>query len=166
MKSIILLRHGKSDWAEEYGEDHDRPLNKRGEKAAALMGRFLAGVEQVPDLVITSTALRARETARLASEAGRWACEVKSSRSLYETTPEKTLDVIRGIDGSSDSVLLVGHEPTWSVLAGRLIGSGSLRMPTAGMVRIDTQASQWKSIAFGSGTLIWMVTPKILDTVG
>lgn len=163
MKRVLLLRHGKSDWGAATGEDHDRPLNKRGEKASSLMGRFLADIDQVPDLVITSTATRASETARLASEAGRWPGSIETTRSLYATTPESALDLIKGIDDSADSVLLVGHEPTWSVLAGRLIGAGSIRMPTAAMVRIDMAVARWKSVSFCSGTLIWMVTPKLLD---
>ena len=66
MKSVILFRHGKSDWNASYGSDHERPLSKRGVHAAMRMGRFLAEKNQIPDLVISSTALRAQSTAKLA----------------------------------------------------------------------------------------------------
>jgi len=54
VKTILLLRHGKSDWDVDYGGDHERPLNERGRSAAALVGRYLSSLEQVPDLVVTS----------------------------------------------------------------------------------------------------------------
>lgn len=165
MKTLLLLRHGKSDWAEGGAEDHERPLARRGEKAAAVIGRFLSDVDQVPDLVVTSTAVRAKETARLAMEAGRWDCAVETTGALYGASPEGALEVIRGLVASADTVLLVGHEPTWSVLAGRLIGKGNLKMPTAGLVRIDTTAERWGAVGFGTGTLVWMVTPRLLDAI-
>ena len=68
MKSVILFRHGKSDWNASYGSDHDRPLNSRGIKAAKKMGLFLSTKNQIPDIVISSTATRAKTTAQLAME--------------------------------------------------------------------------------------------------
>ena len=74
MKTLILFRHGKSDWNTDYAADHDRPLAKRGRNAAATMGAMLARIEQVSDRVLTSSAVRARETVELAAEAGGWKC--------------------------------------------------------------------------------------------
>ncbi len=68
MKTLIFFRHGKSDWDAEYHGDHNRPVAKRGRKAAKLMGRFLASTGQVPDSVVTSSALRARSTFELAAQ--------------------------------------------------------------------------------------------------
>ena len=72
MKSVILFRHGKSDWNASYGIDHDRPLNSRGIKAAKKMGQYLLEKDQVPDLIISSTAVRAKTTAQLAIESANW----------------------------------------------------------------------------------------------
>ena len=70
MKTLILFRHGKSDWDSEEPSDHDRPLAKRGRKAAKAMGKFLALAGQVPDSAVTSSAVRARSTLEIAMEAG------------------------------------------------------------------------------------------------
>ncbi|HMF03267.1 MAG TPA: phosphoglycerate mutase family protein, partial [Acidimicrobiia bacterium] len=80
MPALILFRHGKSDWdAADAGDDRARPLARRGRKAAERMGRFLARAGQVPDVAITSPALRAAETLRLAMEGGGWSCPVRTA---------------------------------------------------------------------------------------
>ena len=70
-KSVILFRHGKSDWNATFESDHDRPVSKRGSKAAKKMGKYLSNIDQVPSLIISSTALRARNTAEIAIKAGK-----------------------------------------------------------------------------------------------
>ena len=77
MRSVIMFRHGKSDWDADYGPDHDRPLTKRGIKAAKKMGKYLAGLDQVPHIVVSSTAVRARTTVELAMAEGNWGSEYR-----------------------------------------------------------------------------------------
>ena len=72
MKSILLFRHGKSNWNANYEKDHERPLSKRGVQAAKIMGIYLFRIEQIPDLIISSTALRAKTTAQIAKKFGNW----------------------------------------------------------------------------------------------
>jgi phosphohistidine phosphatase len=126
------------------------------------MGRYLAGLDELPDLVLCSSALRARETVRLAAEAGGWSCPVKKMRELYQTTPEGILEVIRGCESSVDRVLLAGHEPNWSLLLGGLVGGATVKFPTAAMARVDVDVTSWSNVDFGGGSLIWLVTPKLL----
>ena len=76
MRSLYVLRHAKSDWDASYGVDFDRPLSERGVRAADLIGRFLASIDEAPDHVIASTAERARRTVELAVEAGDWTSPV------------------------------------------------------------------------------------------
>ncbi len=119
MKTLLLMRHAKSDWDADYGSDHDRPLNERGLRSARLMGRVLAEEGLVPDLIISSTAVRARRTAELAVEAGKWGSEILLDRSLYDEGTRGVLAV-----GASapdvDGLMLVGHQPTWSMLVSAL----------------------------------------------
>jgi len=159
--TLYLLRHAKSDWAATYGADHDRPLNERGVKAAAKIGRFLAGLGQVPERIVTSSALRALTTARLAAAAGDWTTQIEVDPSLYGTDAHSVLSVVRSQPLGLESLLLVGHQPTWSDLAGRLVGDARVAMPTAGLVRIDFY-SDWRGVEFGGGELVWLVRPKIL----
>lgn len=162
MKTILLFRHAKSDW-ETGAPDPERPLNKRGRKAAARMGRFLAQAGEVAELVITSSALRARETVDRASQAGEWKPPVEVLDALYESSPEAVLAAIQSQDDGVSSLLLVGHEPTWSSLAAGLCGGGRLRLPTAAVARIDVGVERWGEVTPGSGELLWLVTPRLLS---
>lgn len=165
MKTLILLRHAKSDWNVEYGRDHERPLNQRGHRSAAVVGRFLAAIGEVPEKVVTSTAVRARTTVEEAKAAGGWDCEIEPSSALYEGSAMGVLDEIRRSDDRFQSLLVAGHEPTWSTLGGQLIGRASIRMVTAALVRIDFGASRWSELEPGSGELVWMVRPRMLEKI-
>ena len=166
MKTILLFRHGKSDWDAGMDVDHERPLARRGKKAAALMGRYLAALGEVPDQAHTSTAVRAAETLRRAAEAGAWKCPVATSRALYQASPESALEYVQKLDDACGCVLLVGHEPTWSMLLGALVGGARVELPTAAMARIDVEVEAWSGVAFGTGALVWLTTPKILAGIG
>ncbi len=161
MRSVILFRHAKSDWQVDVaGDDLARPLSKRGRKAAQSMGRFLGLAGQVPDVAITSPALRATETLRLAKEAGRWSCPEQSREGLYGDV-SAVLEEIRAASAETGVLLLVGHEPTSSQLAVLLAGGGSLRLPTGALIRIDLDVPDWKSVGIGCGQIAWLVIPRL-----
>lgn len=162
MKTLIFFRHGKSDWDAPFDHDHERPLAKRGRKAAQVMGRFVVSSGQEPDAIITSTAVRARNTIKLASKAGSWSAPVRETRELYGASPHTILTIIQAESDSSDRLLLAGHEPTWSQTISRFIGGGNLRFPTAAMARIDFDVSSWQEVDFGGGELKWLIPPKAL----
>ena len=161
MKTLIFFRHGKSNWGRDSGDDHERPVADRGIKAARTMGRFLSLTKEVPDAVSTSSAVRARTTVELAAEAGEWGCPVKVTHSFYEATPFAVLQEVRAEPLERTSVLLAGHEPTWSELVSLLIGGGAVGMPTACMARIDFGVGSWKEVEYGKGSLVWLLPPKV-----
>jgi phosphohistidine phosphatase len=160
VKTVLLFRHGKSDWDASYDTDHERPLAKRGRRAADLMGAFLAEKGEVPDLAISSTALRARDTLDRAAQAGGWGCRLELLDELYLPNPYLLLDVLQQQDESVSSVMLVGHQPAWSEALSLLVGGGDFRFPTAAIARVDVDVEQWDEVAAGSGELRWLVTPK------
>ena len=162
MKSVILFRHGKSDWDAVYNTDHNRPLAKRGIKAAKRMGKYLADLDQMPDLVISSPAVRAKTTVQLAMETGEWSSEFKLDRSIYGGASGTLLDLLYNINDSVGVACLVGHEPTFSSFISNCTNSGWIRFPTASMARLDFEVSAWKEIRFGQGTLAWLTRPKEL----
>ena len=164
MKTLYLLRHGKSDWASDVA-DHDRTLAPRGADAAARVGRFLSVLDQVPDRIVCSTASRARETAECAAEAGEWAPEIELNHEFYGIGPDRLLEWTREVDDSTASLLLVGHQPTWSMFAEGLIGGGRLRFPTAAFARIDLQIGAWRDVDFGCGELVWFQLPRVLKGI-
>lgn len=162
MKTVLFLRHGKSDWDAPFDHDHERPLAKRGRKAAKAVGRYLSYIEVIPDGIVSSTALRARDTVSIASEAGSWDAPIRESQTLYGASPEQLIKVIQSEPDDTERLLLVGHEPTWSETVGMLIGQGNIRFPTASVACIDFHVDSWASVRFGHGELIFFVPPKLL----
>ena len=159
-RRLFLFRHGKSDWDAAFSSDHERPLSLRGERDAQNMGMLLASSgTPLPELVICSTAVRARATLDLALRAGDWSPEVVMSEELYASSPEKVLALVRRLPAKKERVMLVGHEPTWSELIRRFTG-GRVRMPTAGMARLDFPLSRWQELDFDQGELVWLHQPR------
>lgn len=161
-KTLILFRHGKSDWETGIKADHDRPLAKRGIKAAKAMGRMLAEAGQTPELAIASTAVRATATLDLAVQSGSWPARCQTDASLYATTPPAVLQIVNALPPETTSVMLVGHETCWSELVALLAGGGRIRFPTAAMARLDFDLETWSSIRPGTGELVWLIPPRFI----
>ncbi|MEJ2084760.1 MAG: histidine phosphatase family protein [Acidobacteriota bacterium] len=162
MKSLYILRHAKSDWTTKVEGDHERPLNKRGSEAAQLMGSFLTAIDQIPDRILSSTATRALATAELASSAGNWQRPIEFESLLYGADRSTVLRLIRDSEVEGQRLLIVGHEPTCSSLMSALVGGCRIRFPTAALGRVDLEIERWSEIDAGIGSLLWLVTPKLL----
>ena len=162
MKTVIVFRHAKAEWGAPDEADHDRPLSGRGRSDASRMGRFLSRAGPVPERIISSSAKRARTTLKEAMDAGEWASPVEVTREFYGASPQSVLLRLQAVDEEVDSILLVGHEPTWSELAGALSGGASIKIQTAAMARIDFPVASWTELDFGRGTLIWLIGPRLV----
>jgi len=161
MLQLLVMRHAKSDWGAGFSDDHERPLTSRGVKAARRMGRLLTELGARPDLVVSSTAVRARTTVDLAVEAGSWGCPVELTRSFYtEQAGEVLAEIVNGT--AAGRLMVVGHEPTWSTLVSMLIGGGRLRLTTASVACVDFEVDRWRDVAPGTGRLGWLVSPKLV----
>lgn len=155
---LLVIRHGKSDWSTG-DPDRDRPLSPRGRDAAMMMGRALRLADRVPDFVMTSPALRAETTARVAAEDGRWDdVPIEVVEEFYGSGPGTVIGALRE-RASTDRLAVIGHEPTWSSLVSILIGGGRIRMPTAAVAALDVPA--WRSLGPDTGTLAWMIIPRL-----
>lgn len=156
MKTLLLMRHAKSDWAAPQG-DHERPLNHRGVRSAGLIGRLMADRGETPDHVISSTAVRARTTADLAAEAGGWTAAIVLDRDLYVSGPDGVLAVAtRAPD--VDRLMLVGHQPIWSLIVHELTGV-RVDLKTAAVAVIDIDAAGWSDLTNATGALSEVVNP-------
>lgn len=152
------MRHAKSDWDADYGSDHDRPLNERGVRNARSIGLVLSEHDLVPQVVISSTALRARTTAQLAIEEGGWEAELRLDATLYDSGPEDVLSV--GASAPEVSrLMMVGHQPTWSMLVAELTGE-RVEMKTATVAVIELEMESWAGLRLGKGTLSRVLDPK------
>ncbi len=164
MPRLILFRHGKSDWGDPTLEDRQRPLKRRGERAARAMGCFLAAVGQVPEQAFTSPARRARDTLALAAEAGGWSCPVKVAEALYTFDGRDLFDFLQSLDRPVESLLLTGHQPALGGLIERLSGA-QVRFPTAAMACLDLATTGWQELQPGCGELRWLLPPKLVMKV-
>ena len=162
-KTVLLFRHAKSDWSATYHQDHDRPLNSRGERASRAMGRWLNRTGPLPDLILCSTAVRARSTCLLASEAGEWTADVQYERGLYGASPQDLIHHLHEVTAEIQTIMLIGHQPAWSMTAALLSGQPVTEFPTASMARVDCEAEQWNRVVSGAGKLIWHQFPKRLS---
>lgn len=160
-KQLILFRHGKSDWQAGYGRDRDRPVAERGIVAAQTMGKLLAAAGKAPDFAIASSAVRARTTLELAQAAGKWACATAVTDNLYEASIDQVLEVIHQVPNHHGSLMLVGHEPTWSDAVAYFMGGGTVAIPTAAMACLEFEVATWSQVEYGRGTLLWLLPPRL-----
>jgi len=164
MHTLYFLRHADADPPKYYDDDQDRELSSDGERDARRLGQFLSATDQLPDQFITSTAVRARQTAEALPEGGDWMAEVplRTSHTLYQAQPADVLAEIQSTEDGVRAILLVGHEPTWSTTVSQMVGAANVALPPGTCVRIDTAVDQWSNLKFGDGTLHWMIPPKLL----
>ncbi len=159
MKRLLVMRHGKSDWGGET-PDHERPLNERGRVSAKVMGRVLDRMGQVPQLVFSSTALRARSTAELASRAGHWSADIELVEELYGSSPAAVLDVVSGAARAIGFLMIVGHQPTWGDLVEELTGA-RVQVKTASVIGIDLAIMEWDNVRSGRAELAYVLQPRL-----
>ncbi|NVK21967.1 MAG: histidine phosphatase family protein [Kangiellaceae bacterium] len=162
-KKLFIFRHGKSDWTAKFKTDHERPLAERGIQAAQLMGEHLTKIEQQPELVVSSTAKRALDTAHLAHEFGQWDCEIKSSRNLYLASVEEALEQIHAVSSDIERLMIVAHEPMCSELISELCFGAHVKFPTAAVACLKFRVDEWRQVKANKGQLTWLLTPKVLS---
>lgn len=152
MKTLLLLRHAKSSWKDAALADFERPLNDRGRKAAGLIGKFIAKQDVNIDLVISSPAVRARETIDLVLRAAKRSPELRFDQRVYEASPTRLLEITSQIEDDRKSVMLVGHNPGMEELLALLVGVEQ-HMPTASLARVVLSSKKWDKILAEKGVL-------------
>jgi phosphohistidine phosphatase len=172
MKTLGLFRHAKSDWNDQRARDFDRPLNKRGRKGAAVMGRHIVDHGCFWDRIIASPAVRVAETIEIGAEAGQINPQVRWDRRIYLASSATLLDLLREQEGNPRSILMIGHNPGLEDLIFDLVpdnGSSPLRdiveqkFPTAAYAVLRLDIDDWGDLADGCGHLVHLVRPRDLD---
>jgi phosphohistidine phosphatase len=163
MKTLLLLRHAKSSWDDANLPDHDRSLNKRGREAAPKMGRWIRKRDLVPDVVLCSTARRARQTCELVAETWRQPVPTRLLADLYLCPAEKIVDVLHTLDDDPTRVLIIGHNPGLADFLAATVGYAE-KFPTAALAWLDVDIPAWSDLRFDSPmTLKFLCRPKDLD---
>jgi phosphohistidine phosphatase len=145
VKQLLILRHAKSSWADSSISDWQRPLNDRGVRDAPRAGAWLRDRSLVPDLIITSDAVRARSTAEAVATAAGYPGEIVIEPSLYHARPDDVLAVLCGARSEADTVMVVGHNPGLEELVRQLTGE-DLDLPTAALVHIAMPIGEWNEV--------------------
>ena len=169
MRRLILLRHAKSDRPAGV-RDLERPLNKRGKRAAPVVGERIAAEGLRPDLALVSPAQRTRETwAAVKGALGDPRDETVPE--IYEAAAEDILAAIRAAPDEAGTLIVVGHNPGLGDLAVMLAGQGprglrallASEFPTAAFAVIDFEAETWAGVAPNRGRLEHFVRPRDID---
>lgn len=162
MKTLILMRHAKSSWKDPYLKDHDRPLNEIGKKEIPVMSELFIKQELLPEVILSSSAARARQTVDMLAEASGFQGEVRYLDSFYMAESQQYLDAVKALPNKLERVMIVGHNPG---LEGLLqILSGQLKsLPTAAIAYISLPIQNWRDLGDGvAGELIGLWQPRDL----
>jgi phosphohistidine phosphatase len=162
MKHLLVLRHAKSSWKDIGISDHARPLNKRGKKAAPRMGQLLFEEDLLPDVILSSTAVRARKTVDLVVEASGFEGEIVFLEDFYHAWPSEYLDALRSLSDDIDRPMIVGHNPGMELLLEALTDE-SERFPTAALALIKLPIDYWSQLSDETeGELLNLWLPRAL----
>ncbi len=167
-RRLLLLRHGKSDWADSSTPDAERPLSPRGRAACELIAEHLRADQLIPDLVLCSSARRTRQTVEHIAGALPPDVPVLTEDRLYLADVADLLDRLRELDDGVPTVLLVGHNPGMQALAAGLLPVGERpripTFPTAALAVEDLAVGRWAELGPSTTRLVSFVTPRSLTS--
>jgi phosphohistidine phosphatase len=163
MKTLLLMRHGKSSWKDETLSDHERPLKKRGQKDAKRIAMEMINHDLIPELILSSTAVRAKETVKAILSVLDEKIPVEFSRELYMAEPEDFVEILSDLSNDLNVVMLVGHNPGMEAYL-QIIDGNIEAMPTASLGQLSLKVVDWKALSMETeGELIGFWTPKALE---
>ncbi|EPX76855.1 SixA phosphatase family protein [Litoreibacter arenae] len=162
---LILTRHAKSSWDDLTLDDHDRPLNERGQSAAQRMGKWIEGRRHVPAQVITSDAARARETAEIMVKAMGGAPSLTLDEGLYHASPDTVLARIQ--KAPKGDLMIVGHNPGIAALAALIVDVRPTHerfgvYPTTATLIAEVPVDDWSELQYGMARVIQFIVPREL----
>lgn len=163
MKLLTLIRHGKSSWDDYTLSDHDRPLLKVGENRTRKVAEYLKKRKFKVDLIISSTAVRAYETSKIIAEAVSYDTEkIVKSEKLYHAGEHDIYNELFSIPNDVNSVLMFGHNPTFTDFVNIFLDREIYNLPTSGLVSIAFKTDRWEDIVVSNHKINFTVTPKEL----
>lgn len=166
MKTLYIIRHAKSSWSDPNLDDHDRPLNKRGERDKLVMAKFIKANFGDMQTLFTSSALRALDYAAcIHQHAG---IKLEIDESLYTFSSKQLLSFIVNLPNELNIAAIVGHNPAVTEVINHLASLGPhekiVNLPTAAVVKLQFDSGSWNELAPESGKVIDFAKPKALDS--
>ena len=163
MKLLFLLRHAKSSWDDPTLDDHDRPLNKRGVKDAPAMVDLLNALLSTPERIVTSSAIRAQQTAQIFAQRLANTPELEISTDLYTESAFELFDQIKATDDRLKRVMMVCHNPAINDLV-NMLGFEIENVPTCGIIVFGFNVSSWQELGNKKVIPIYYDFPKRLKS--
>lgn len=165
MKRLTLIRHAKSSWGNPALPDFDRPLNQRGEVAAPAMGKALVERGLSPDLLVSSSALRAITTCKLLAKEFNYAEDaITIEPRIYEASVRTLLELVHALPDDAEHAVLVGHNPGMHGLAATLSEAPIDQFPTCAVADLKADTNSWANIEENQLQLIEFLYPKMLQS--
>ena len=158
MKHLLLIRHAKSSWKFPELDDHDRPLNKRGQRDVLTMSEFLVDQGGSLEMIYSSSAVRALSYSTYLSDACSTPLEI--NKAFYTFSAQSLMLNLGMMDNELKSVAVVGHNPAITDVVNQLTGSNIVNVPTAAIASLSLELSKWQEIRSGCAKLKFLQTPK------
>ncbi|MFZ4659693.1 MAG: SixA phosphatase family protein [Caldilineaceae bacterium] len=169
MKTLSIIRHAKAVAPEEAPNDFERPLTKRGQKDAIQLGQILAALSPEIDWLISSPAVRTRETTELITKTRTYTKPIQWAESAYLAEADQWLALLKQAPPEAQHIAIVGHNPGLSdLVAGLAAGAAThlnFNLPTAAIAHLELEIFWWNQIRWGCGQLILLLPPKLLRKV-
>lgn len=163
MKTIYIVRHAKSSWDDISLTDHERSLSKTGVRKTKLIIDYLCQQKIIPDLMISSSAVRARETAfQIAVGIGYPLTDVVIDKALYHAGSDDVYATLFGIQDEVGSVMIFGHNPTLTYFVNNFVSPEIDNLPTTGIVSVSFSTDKWEKLTEAKFQTNFVVFPRML----
>jgi phosphohistidine phosphatase len=163
MKTIYIVRHAKSSWDFPHLSDHERPLLEKGKKRTRLINDYLIQNKITVDLMVTSHAVRAYETARIIARAIDYPKEgIRVDRMIYHANADRLIDQFYDLSDEFKSIMIIGHNPTLTNFANQYLDKKIEWLPTSGVICINFETDRWEDISRAKYKPVFVVYPKML----
>lgn len=160
LRQLLLVRHAKSSWENPLLDDRDRPLNDRGRRVSLGMGKHLNHLQLEPDLVISSPALRAWQTALLVSSAFEKSVDIHLNDALYGCNTNEWWKQVQLLPNEYSRILMVGHNPELHQFIAEISDFLIPKYPTCALALFDVESSQWQHVKRSDFHLKEVMLPK------
>jgi len=160
MKTLYLIKHAKSNWSIPDTRDFERPISKSGAKDVNTISSYLMIQEILPDIMLSSCALRAQETTDLLADKIDFQGKKIFLEELYNTTAEDIQAIIMAQDDAYNSIFLIAHNPHISELINLVTDEHFSKMPSMGLVALNFEIDEWSEIETKKGKIDFFIFPK------
>lgn len=163
MKTLYIARHAKSSWDHPGLEDYQRPILEKGKKRTKLVAEYLLKNGQAPELILSSHAIRALETAKLYASAFNYAeNKIVVSKNMYHGDMDSMINYFFDLPEEMESLMMVGHNPTFTYFANMFLDKSIENLPTSGVVCIEFSTNKWEEVISAEKKTKFVISPKLL----